>query len=414
MVHANIKLAELLAFDAEFYCRRYPDIAKAIAAGDLSDAWHHYDRHGREEGRSLCDFDEKFYLSYPGVAKAIAGKQVETALRHYIVHGRGRGYLPNFKAVRPNDAAAPASRFGGLWIDAGDAPDRIKGRLETGQITQLQAKQLDFFLTNGYVILPSAVPAPAIDAAIVDFDKAFVGGFEQLKFEAPEISRENIAWRPLLTTVPVKALDIHHFSPAIRRLMFAPAIAAFLALIFENKALASQSLGFLRGSAQEGHQDSAYVPYTLPLKFAASWVALEDVSIGAGELFYYPGSHRLPDYLYSGRYKSIAEAARMGGTPDQMHTQNRQHVKSLEAVVQRFGLTKQVFAAKKGDVLIWHSDLIHGGHPVSQDITRKSVVTHYCPKHVAPLYSETHHPTFYEHDGHLYTSSHYPEFPPIM
>jgi ectoine hydroxylase-related dioxygenase (phytanoyl-CoA dioxygenase family) len=82
--------------------------------------------------------------------------------------------------------------------------------------------------------------------------------------------------------------------------------------------------------------------------------------------------------------------------------------------VQRFGLTKQVFAAKKGDVLIWHSDLIHGGHPVSQDITRKSVVTHYCPKHVAPLYSETHHPTFYEHDGHLYTSSHYPEFPPIM
>ena len=182
----------------------------------MSDAWHHYDRHGREEGRSLCDFDEKFYLSYPGVAKAIAGKQVETALRHYIVHGRGRGYLPNFKAVRPNDAAAPASRFGGLWIDAGDAPDRIKGRLETGQITQLQAKQLDFFLTNGYVILPSAVPAPAIDAAIVDFDKAFVGGFEQLKFEAPEISRENIAWRPLLTTVPVKALDIHHFSPAIR------------------------------------------------------------------------------------------------------------------------------------------------------------------------------------------------------
>ena len=36
--------------------------------------------------------------------------------------------------------------------------------------------------------------------------------------------------------------------------------------------------------------------------------------MGAGELFYYPGSHRFPDFLYGGRYKSIVEAARCGNT----------------------------------------------------------------------------------------------------
>jgi len=263
------------------------------------------------------------------------------------------------------------------------------------------------------VILPSAIDAPLIEAARADLDAAYTGGYERLKFEAPAIAPEHMTWRQGVETIPAKALDIHHFSPVIRQLMFAPAITEFLGLIFENKALASQTLGFLRGSAQDSHQDSAYVVYTLPRQFAASWVALEDVSIGAGELFYYPGSHRLPEFIYSGRYKSVIEAQRMGGQRDEVRAQARRHVQSLEGLAERFGLSKQVFAAKQGDVLIWHSDLIHGGHPVSREITRKSIVTHYCPKHVMPLFSEQHRVTFHGFNGHLYTSSHYPGFAPV-
>ena len=110
---------------------------------------------------------------------------------------------------------------------------------------------------------------------------------------------------------PSKALDIHHFSPGVLRSMFAPAIGEFLGLIFQSKAFASQTLGFLRGSAQEGHQDSAYVLYTIPRQFAASWIALEDVTLGAGELFDHVGSHRLEDFTYGGADKSVAEARRM-------------------------------------------------------------------------------------------------------
>jgi ectoine hydroxylase-related dioxygenase (phytanoyl-CoA dioxygenase family) len=222
-----------------------------------------------------------------------------------------------------------------------------------------------------------------------------------------------MTWRPGVEVGAAKALDIHLFSSAIRRLMFAPAITEFLGLIFENKALASQTLGFLRGSAQDSHQDSAYVTYTLPRKFAASWIALEDVTVGAGELFYYPGSHRLPDFLYAGRYKSMSEARRMGWDRDEVNNDGHRHVQSLDGLAQQFGITRQVFAAKQGDVLIWHSDLIHGGHKVSQDTTRKSIVTHYCPKHVAPLFGEAHAVTFRDHDGHLYTSNAYPGLPPL-
>src|SRR5271154_3359759 len=124
MVHENYKLAEMRAFDAEAYCKRYPDITQAVADGKLRDPWEHFDRRGRAEGRALCIFNEVFYLqSYSGVAEAIAEGAVETALQHYVLYGRARGYLPNSKAARPANAAVPTSLFGGLWIDEADALD---------------------------------------------------------------------------------------------------------------------------------------------------------------------------------------------------------------------------------------------------------------------------------------------------
>lgn len=38
-------------FDAEFYLTHYPDVASAVKAGQFIDAWDHYERHGRREGR---------------------------------------------------------------------------------------------------------------------------------------------------------------------------------------------------------------------------------------------------------------------------------------------------------------------------------------------------------------------------
>jgi phytanoyl-CoA hydroxylase len=50
----------------------------------------------------------------------------------------------------------------------------------------------------------------------------------------------------------------------------------------------------------------------------------------------------------------------------------------LEARMKEFGILPQVFCPKKGDVLIWHANLIHKGTPIQdQRLTRKSYVTHY-------------------------------------
>jgi phytanoyl-CoA hydroxylase len=345
--------------------------------------------------------------SYPIVHTEIRAKKAKSPHEHYLKFGKGRGFLPYPNAPRPGNTMDLLPAFEGFWPDADNAKDILAGKLEIGQVSDKQADLLSTWIDDGYVVLEQAIPSALIDAAASDLDKAYAGGFTKLRFECHKV--EGVAlipWQAEVARHPAKAIDLHHFSPAVRDVMFAEAISDFLGTIFESKIFATNSLAFQRGSGQNGHQDSAYVPYTIPRQFAASWVALEDVTIGAGELFYYPGSHRFPDFLYGGKYKSIAEAARCGYSVD--NAEIERHVAILARRAESQGIEKKQLAAKKGDVLIWHADLVHGGNPISSDTTRKSLVTHYCPKRISPLSSEQLKTKIYERQGHIFTSHLYP------
>ena len=350
------------------------------------------------------EFDARFYLrAYPIVQRELAQGLAASPEEHYQKYGMRRGYLSSPDSPRYFDGNDKPSAFGGLWPDAYSAESTLQQRRDAGEINEEQAQLLQAWMRDGYVVLKQGVDEALIDAAAADLDKAYAGGFRKALFECHELDEDaNIHWRAEVNQHAAKVLDLHHFSQAARDIMFAPSIIEFLALIFESETFATQSLGFLRGSGQEGHQDSAYVPFTLPRNFAATWIALEDVTIGAGELFYYAGSHRFPDFLYGGKYKSIAEAERLGYNVEREEVER--HVSGLRNRAKEQKAGKTVFAARKGDVLVWHADLVHGGNPVSAATTRKSFVTHYCPSRLSPLFSERMAIDLFEQDGHFMTS----------
>ncbi|HTW25983.1 MAG TPA: phytanoyl-CoA dioxygenase family protein [Acetobacteraceae bacterium] len=398
-------------FDEEFYLTRYPDVARGVAAKHFKSGWHHYNAAGRREGREarMIGFDPVHYLrSYPQATEEIAAGLATDAADHYRRFGKARAFLPNPDAERPGNPAAPPSRFGGLWPDLPNAHDIIAGKLEIGQITEAQAELLRFWIAHGYVILQNAIPPEILGPARDALERAHSGQMPRQLFECGAVvgSRETVKWRPEINDHPAKALDIHFLSRAIRNAIFADAISDFMALVFESRALASQTLGFWRGSAQTGHQDTAYVAYSIPRNFVASWIALEDVTLGAGELFYHERSHTLEDWLYGGEFKTIHDWRRMndGKFPS---SEVNAFVDSLRKRTTQQGMEKKVFAAKAGDVLIWHADLVHGGNPVSRDITRKSVVTHYCPSRLVPLYFENRAVKLYDHGPHRFASGVY-------
>jgi hypothetical protein len=132
-----------------------------------------------------------------------------------------------------------------------------------------------------------------------------------------------------------------------------------------------QSINFLTGSQQRTHSDSIHMS-TFPLGgMAAVWVALEDITPGNGPLHYYPGSHKLPYYL-NADYANEGTAWLIG---------NKEYTEYEAAIAQKIaeaGIEKQIFLARKGDVFIWHANLMHGGEPHRDPAqTRKSMVFHY-------------------------------------
>jgi phytanoyl-CoA hydroxylase len=279
------------------------------------------------------------------------------------------------------DQTAPhyRSRFGGMWIDETDQ-DAVAARIAAIPDPVLRGR-ITAFERDGYVVLEQAVPHRAIDDYLRQYDDALAAG-EELLMSAPfgPMSEPLVAAK---TSVPgAKILDTAMLLPAGAGLSFAPAISRFVQVLFEGPALAFQSLHFVVGSTQTIHQDTAYVVIGgKPMRLIASWIALEDVTPGSGELVYYVGGHRMREYAYANGTSKHFNADRDG------HKAHQAHLRYLNEEAARCGFPKASFLPKKGDVLLWHADLPHGGGEITRPgCTRRSLVTHYCPAAETPYY----------------------------
>ena len=83
-------------------------------------------------------------------------------------------------------------------------------------------------------------------------------------------------------------------SDAVRALATHPQIVRLLALAYGRKPVPFQTLNFQKGTQQDVHSDAIHF-HSEPERFMCGvWIALEDVTQGAGPLDYLPGSHKLP------------------------------------------------------------------------------------------------------------------------
>ena len=178
----------------------------------------------------------------------------------------------------------------------------------------------------------------------------------------------------------VRMVDEYFYCNSVLDILLEPRIKRFLELVFEAPPLLTQSLHFEHGSQQPLHQDTAFVCMTSPMKLVGVWIALEDIKPGSGELLYLPGSHRWEGPLFSNRFRHYDKDR------DGVEQLRDWHQWILDEADRR-GVSPVTFHAKKGDVLFWHAGLAHGGAAITDPAqTRKSLVGHYCPEKVRPLY----------------------------
>jgi phytanoyl-CoA hydroxylase len=152
----------------------------------------------------------------------------------------------------------------------------------------------------------------------------------------------------------------------IRRVALSTRLREACAELLEGDPLICNSLNFERGSQQDYHIDTWYMPPPVEGKMVVASIAIDDVDAENGPVAYYAGSHKIPPYRFSdGRLNEIpAERA-----------QCREY---LQREIAARGLQEQEFHGKSGDVLIWHAQLLHAGRPIrDMSRTRSSLVVHY-------------------------------------
>ncbi len=257
------------------------------------------------------------------------------------------------------------------WIDRTDWRKKLLTKSAMGEVTPSDAVMLQSWNKDGFTVLRGAVEETLIDALWRDEARAWR--------ERPvcKILSEGVGIRMLADSAPketfvhhhYRIMDFHNLSQAGAQILMHPKILRILQLIFGESVIAMQSLLFEYGSEQHLHQDFPYVHAEIPSHLIGVWVACEDADAENGSLLYYPSSHRLPLFDFgdgSVLYKN--------DDPKKIDA----FEKYLTDTCATLPRTPQILNAKKGDVLMWHGALVHGGSPTHNHVrTRKSLVSHY-------------------------------------
>ncbi|WPZ33808.1 phytanoyl-CoA dioxygenase family protein [Thalassobaculum sp. OXR-137] len=249
------------------------------------------------------------------------------------------------------------------WLDRDDAETQIDAKLATGEITRQEAEWCRYWREHGYVILKGAFPDQQLEQAWHDYEAAIDSGTV-----VPVEDRGQEAEAGL----PGRVLNPHFKVPAIDALLCDEHILKVISMLLGVSALPFQTIMGHKGSQQLAHSDSIHMT-TYPLGYlAATWLAFEDIHDDSGPLVYYPGSHKL-DYAFSGKIGISVEDGQASYVA--YHNQYEPYVQNL---IETNGLEPTYFDAKKGDVLIWHANLLHGGSPRrDRQWSRKALVCHY-------------------------------------
>lgn len=217
----------------------------------------------------------------------------------------------------------------------------------------------DIYEDHGVVIIPTGLPDGVIDGAV----EFMLGDFgERLD------GRKQDAWKR---------------NRYVKEIALWPDVIGFLHQLYGRAVIPFQTLNFIKPTRQLSHADEIHFSSYPHGLMCGVWIALEDINPDAGPLMFYPGSHKLP-------FLSIHD---LGLPPRESSLLEYEDAIARTITHQGFGPKKTLGTIKKGEAIIWASNLIHGGSlPVDNTLTRLSQVTHYffegAEKYYTPLLSD--------------------------
>jgi hypothetical protein len=285
---------------------------------------------------------ENFLVNtYRRLNKDLRALNDREATAHFLEHGKqeGRQYI---------EEDMEASQF---------EPGRVSVFNTTGlpdesavsSMPALTPEQVSTFVSQGYLIVTPGFPDEWVENAIAETQKS-----------AKAHGRIQDAWK---TNPHIHALSVY------------PSLMHWLYQLNGRKPLPFQTLNFVQPTQQGSHSDAIHFS-SLPEQFMSGvWVALEDVDMANGPVYYYPETQKLRMSTYQDAWAAgyMAEDCIGQGTANGCFTRFAKYLEEQVLV----NLTKSYATMKKGQALIWAANIVHGGSPVlNTSRSRLSMVTH--------------------------------------
>ncbi len=240
------------------------------------------------------------------------------------------------------------------WFEQPGALGELDRLRSASRITTEEAQALRQFVEEGYLVVPAAIEEPLLARIDRELDDAVAAKVQGYEYGSSQRIR-----------------NLHQRYAGIQSLWRHPAVMRHLELIFGVPARPCQTLTYVFGSQQEAHQDTVHLTPFPAGYMCGVWVALEDVRPDSGELVVFPGTHRLPRI-----YMADARCAKV--TSDDWEEFGEKVVGRYREMLARGGFGKVTYRPKRGTVLIWHENLLHGGSVrLDTTLSRRSIVSHY-------------------------------------
>ncbi len=251
---------------------------------------------------------------------------------------------------------------------------------------ELDARREDFD-RDGFVLMERFVDPESCDRVVADAEAIYArNGIEQEQVD--------------------RTMNVHRESAAARGVLDGRPLLRLVGALLGGRAVLFQSIYFNWGSQQHPHSDYMFMTTEPAMSLCGVWIACEDVSEDAGPLVYYPGSHRIPNEGIPRRYATEEPGIRAEISADEEALRRRYAVQmegakqslatcmfyerwtaDLDAALADGGFEPKTFLPRKGDLIVWHANLVHGGVPITRpDRTRRSLVAHYVTRDLERLF----------------------------
>lgn len=230
------------------------------------------------------------------------------------------------------------------------------------------------FKNDGYCIIPQAIPLKNIYHFECAMDK-FRGKNDHL------LLKHDLLVEGMLDRV----INLHYSVKPLLKVFSAAMKAGSDVVDYYGRATLYTSIFFELGSQQSLHRDTPYFYSGTVGGYMGSWAALDDADDNNGALVVVKGSHRLPEpNLRALKEKFFPEMDIPQGLNYQLvNAYNEELISMAEKENDGKGLQKITCNVKKGDLIIWHPQTLHGGLPhLDKNKTRKSLAMHITPKNM--------------------------------